>query len=195
MKSAAPRSSAPLRSAFAAALIAPGLVACGFGAQTDQIYQAAQGVNDRSSDVEIHNATIVAAEDGAGTFAGSLVNISGTEQRVQNITAEGAEAQGAGEIVVGAGQLVNLASPTEDGGPQLWFTGEGVKVGGHLRVTFTFANGQTSKVNVIIVGTDTEDGEEFVDVPLPPTETPADGGAAGILPDDGSLGTDGGAAE
>ena len=62
------------RLAIAALLLVPALASCGFNAQTDQVYQAAVGINDRSGEVDILNALIVSGEDGSGTFAGTLVN-------------------------------------------------------------------------------------------------------------------------
>ena len=44
------------RVAIAALLLAPALTACGFSEQTDQVYQPAVGVNDRSDTVYVLSA-------------------------------------------------------------------------------------------------------------------------------------------
>jgi hypothetical protein len=155
------------RTAFLAVLLAPTLAACGFGAQTDQVYQAAQGVNDRSGTVWVLDALIVAAKDGSGTFAGSLVNEAAKSQSIANVT--GVDVTPAGvNIVIPGNQLVDLAKPvpgTEQ--PQLTFSGPGVKLGGFVRLTFTYSGGGTSTVNVPVVSNDPKDGSEFANVPLP----------------------------
>ena len=179
MKSTVQTLTARRRMAFLAVLLAPALVACGFGAQTDQIYQAAQGVNDRSTNVWILNAAVVAGEDGSGTFAGSFDNQSTSEQSLTNVTGDNVTAGGKG-VKVGATDLVNLAEPvagTDE--PQLTLTGSAIKVGGFVRLTFTFSGGAVAVVNVPVVSPDSEDGAEYKDVPLPavtPTaaETPAE---------------------
>lgn len=160
------------------ALLAPVLAACGFGAQTDQVYQAAQGVNDRSGTIEILNAAIVAATDGSGTFAGSLVNESDTAQTISNITAVDATPTGV-NITIPGKTLVNLANPVPGTNkPQLSFAGNGIKVGGDIRLIFTFSGGGSSMVDVPVVSNDSSDGSEYANVPLPldpnatPTTTP-----------------------
>ena len=81
---------------------------------------------------------------------------------------------GAGRIEVRAGQLVNLGVGTGKGGqPLLAITGEPITIGGYVRLTFSFSGGSSATVNVPIVGTDPEDGPEFLDVPLPTPATPS----------------------
>ncbi len=57
---------------LAVVLLVPGLSACTY--QTDQVYQAGVGVNDRDGTVDVLGAVVVASDDGRGTFVTSLVN-------------------------------------------------------------------------------------------------------------------------
>ena len=66
------------RSLAVAALVltAPVLSSCGvgFGAQTDQVYNPAAGVDVHSGSVDVLNALIVSGTDGSGTVIATLVN-------------------------------------------------------------------------------------------------------------------------
>ena len=170
--------------AFVAVLIAPALVACGFGAQTDQIYQAAQGVDDRTTSVKILNAVVVAAQDGSGTFAGSFVNESDEVQTLDGVTGEGVTAAKTTDIEVTSQRLLNLGDPVEgpDGEavPLLTLTGTPIEIGRFVRLTFTFSGAGNVVVNVPVVSAESELGTEFVNVPLPagsaePTAEPTEG--------------------
>ncbi|GAA5142708.1 hypothetical protein GCM10023340_06630 [Nocardioides marinquilinus] len=57
-------------------LAAPLLGACGFDYQTDQVNAIAPGTNDRTGQVDVLGAVIVAAEPNRGVFAATLVNNS-----------------------------------------------------------------------------------------------------------------------
>lgn len=59
--------------AGALALALPALSACS-GFATDKVYTPAPGANDRSGDVDVLNAVIVATQDGHGTFLASFSN-------------------------------------------------------------------------------------------------------------------------
>ncbi|MET3962396.1 copper(I)-binding protein [Marmoricola sp. OAE513] len=160
------------RTALVAVLIAPALAACGFGAQTDQPYQPAQGAYKRSASAEIHNAVVVAAENGSGTFAGSIVNNTNEELALTGVTGDGITATSDG-VKIAPNGIVNLATPVK-GLPQLSLAGSAIKVGEHVRLTFTFSDGDSLTVNATIVSNDPEDGNEYLEVPMAPTETPDD---------------------
>lgn len=158
------------RVAIAALLLVPTLGACGFSAQTDQVYQAATGVNDRSGKVELLNAQIVTAEDGAGTFIATLDNTAKTADELTSVTGSGVTAKTEG-IAIPADGVANLAEPAESGDPQLAVTGAGVKAGSWVRLTFVFSSGQSTTVLVPVV----ENSEDYDHVPLPseaPSGTP-----------------------
>ena len=78
----------PLRrrvAALAMVLLAPVLGGCGIAGihgndyQTDQVYQPAVGVNNRSGVVDVLGAVIVSGSDGSGTFIAQMgaVGVSG----------------------------------------------------------------------------------------------------------------------
>ena len=74
--------------AFAVLLAVPTLSSCGvnFSAQTDQVYTPAEGVNDRSGDVDVLNALVVADTDGTGRFIAGLANNTDKEETLTGIT-------------------------------------------------------------------------------------------------------------
>lgn len=153
------------RAAFAALLLAPTLAACGFNAQTDQVYQPSTGVNDRDGSVDVLNALIVSGTDGSGTFAATLVNNDQDQSdELTGVTGEGVTAS-MEPVAVSAAGVVNLA---ESGDVSI--LGDAVKAGGWVSLTLTFANGDTSSVRVPVV-TDTGD---YTEVPLPKRTKPAD---------------------
>lgn len=167
------------RTAFVAVLLAPALAACGFNAPTDQIYQAAQGVDDRTTSVKILNAVVVAAENGSGTFAGSLVNESGDAQTLEQVAADGVTAAKSIEsIEVLPGTLLNFGTPVEgpkgQALPLLMLNGTPIEIGRYVRLTFTFSGVGTVTLNVPVVSNDSALGHEFADVPLPPGSEKSD---------------------
>jgi hypothetical protein len=150
-------------------LLAPALTACGFGAQTDKIYQAATGINDRTGTVELLNAQIVSAEDGTGTFIATLDNTGTKADRLINVTGDGVTSTSKG-VTIPADGVANLAQPAEVGNPvQVAVSGEKIQAGHWVRLTFDFANGQSTEVLIPIVS----NSEDFHDVPLP-SEAPSD---------------------
>lgn len=153
------------RTAIAALLLAPALTACGFGVQTDQVYQPAVGVNDRSGDVDILNALIVSGEDGSGTFAGTLVNKDTTQDiTLDSVSGPGVTASQTTVDVPAAGN----ARLAESGA--LTLEGASIKPGTLVELTFSFSNGQTTTLKAPVV----EAAGDYKDVPLPsasPTST------------------------
>ena len=153
------------RAAIAALLLAPALTACGFSAQTDQVYQPAVGVNDRSGNVDILNAVIVSGEDGSGTFAGTLVNKDTSQQdTLDTVSGEGITASRVSVDVPPAGNA-RLADTGE-----LTLEGSAIKPGAFVELTFSFSSGQNTTMKVPVV----ESGGDYSDVPLPsasPTES------------------------
>jgi hypothetical protein len=152
------------RVAIAALLLAPLLTACGFNEQTDQVYQPAVGVNDRSGNVDILNALIVSGTDGSGTFAGTLVNKNQTEDdALQSLSGPDVTAS-RGTVKVAAGQAALLA----DSGA-LSLTGDGIVPGKWVELTFVFSSGQSTTMKVPVV----EASGDYADVPPPSTATPS----------------------
>ena len=157
----------------AALLLAPTLAACGFSAQTDQVYQAAAGVNDRSGVVEILNAQIVSATDGTGTFIAALDNNASTADKLVSVDGTGVTTTTKG-VDIPADGVANLAQPAAVGNPvQVQVDGAAVQAGKWVRLTFVFASGQSTQVLVPIVS----DSADYTGVPLP-TEAPSGSPAA-----------------
>jgi hypothetical protein len=153
------------RTAIAALLLAPALTACGFSAQTDQVYQPAVGTNDRSGSVDVLNALIVSGEDGSGTFAGTLVNKDTTQDdTLDSVSGPGITASRATVDIPAAGN----ARLAQSGA--LTLEGSAIKPGSLVELTFSFASGQTTTMKVPVV----EATGDYKDVPMPsasPTTT------------------------
>ncbi|HCB06836.1 MAG TPA: hypothetical protein DEQ43_21775, partial [Nocardioides bacterium] len=66
--------------AGALVLALPLLSSCGFNKATDKIYTPGAGTNDRSGEVDILGAVVVAAQPDSGTFMATLSNKSKTEE-------------------------------------------------------------------------------------------------------------------
>ncbi|MCW2753596.1 MAG: hypothetical protein JWQ32_1007 [Marmoricola sp.] len=155
------------RVAIAALLLAPVLGACGFSAQTDQVYQAAAGVNDRSGNVDILNALVVSGTDGVGTLSTTLVDNDQTRSdELTSVTGPGIEATTAG-IVVPAGGHADISNPGADGGPQVVLRGAGIKPGQFVTLTFVFASGQSTTLQVQVFAAT----GDYTGVPLPSPST------------------------
>ena len=146
------------RTTIAALLLAPALTACGFSAQTDQVYQAAVGVNDRSGSVDILNALIVSGAEGSGTFAGTLVNKDTTDDAtLESVEGPGITASRT-TVDVPAGGNARLADSGE-----VTLEGSEIEPGSFVELTFTFSSGQRTTMKVPVV----EATGDYSDVPLP----------------------------
>jgi uncharacterized membrane protein len=153
------------RAAIAALLLAPALTACGFSAQTDQVYQAALGPNYRGDSVDVLNAVIVSGTDGSGTFAGTLVNTDDTNaDTLESVTGDGVTASRRTIDIPAAGNAL-LAKTGE-----LTLQGSDITPGNWIDLTFAFSSGQTTTMKVPVV----ERTGDYADVPLPkPSSSPS----------------------
>ena len=132
---------------LAMVLLVPSLGACGFGYQTDQVYQPSVGVNNRSGQVDILGAVVVSTSNGRGTFVASLVNKSLTgSDTLTTMTGPEVQAQVSPPVEVPADTLVNLADKGAVG-----VTGDSVRPGKFVRLTLQFQSGQKTEVNVPVV--------------------------------------------
>lgn len=159
----------PVRRRLAAAsmvVLLPGLGACGFGAQTNKVYQPAVGANVQGEAVDVLNAVVVSDDEGSGTFVASLVNTSLDEDdQLTGITGEDVEVQLGEPVDLRADDIVNLA----DAGAAL-VSGERIAPGLYTRLTLEFASGQQTEVNVPVVAQE----EEFADItPAEPSSSPS----------------------
>lgn len=155
------------RRVVAAALLlaAPGLTACGFGAQTDQPYQPGVGSNVRGEALNVLGATVVLPFGTEGTFSASIANTDPTTPALlTGITSEDAEIQLLEELEVPADGLLNLS---DTGAVLVTFNDDTLSAGGYTRMTLAFDSGEELEINVPIVN----DEEEFADVV--PAEAPS----------------------
>lgn len=153
------------------ALLVVPLTACSagtsnFDAQTNEVYNVAEGVNDRAGAVDILNALVVSAEPGSGRLIVGLVNNNTNEDD------ELASVQGAGDYqdltvdladgdpTIKAGRLTQLADP---GAAVVLITGEQVRPGAFIELTFSFRNAQPSTMQVPVVPQE----DDFADVEVP----------------------------
>ena len=93
-------------------LLLPILGACGFGYQTDQVYQPGVGSNNRDGSVDILGAVVVSGTDGSGTLVASLANKNTEEPAtLENVTSEqeGIEPSVVTPVEIKPDSLVNLA--------------------------------------------------------------------------------------
>lgn len=146
-------------------LMVLGASACTY--QTDQVYQAGLGVNNRSGTVDILGAVVVSGTDGSGTFVASLVNkdLKNTATLTSVTGASGLTIQLTKQVQVGPESLVNLA----DLGA-ISVAGNTVTAGGYVELTLQFDTGQKSVVNAPVV---TRDGEYSQVQPAIPGASPS----------------------
>jgi hypothetical protein len=138
--------------AVAMVLLVPTLGACGFGYQTDKVYQPGVGVNDRSGTVDVLAAVVVSSTDGEGTLVASLVNKdSAKDDTLVNVTGDGLDVSLSAPLPIPADSLVNLA----DTGA-ISVKGETVVPGKFARLKLTFQNGQETEINAPIVPQEAE---------------------------------------
>lgn len=154
-------------------LAAPVLSSCGgnFNQQTTQIYNAAEGVDDRSGSVDVLNALVVSSESGSGAVVATFVNNSQTRaDSLKSIAGAGNDADltitPGGPTAIPAAGLLNLADRGRN-----FVEGEQIRAGYFVDVTFTFEHGTAITVNIPVVnGAEAE----YTSVPQPsPTGSPS----------------------
>jgi copper(I)-binding protein len=139
-------------------LLVPAAAACGFSEQTDQVYQPATGTNDRSGEVDVLNALVVAAGNQSGTFAGTFSN-ENQSKAIQLVGVTGPQVKGSQAAVsIPASGIANMALKG-----QITVSGPQVEAGKFVDLTFNFSNGQSTTMSVPVVG----DTGDYANVPLP----------------------------
>ncbi|MBW9207170.1 hypothetical protein KV097_14585 [Mumia sp. zg.B17] len=112
----------------------------GFEAQTNSVYEASVGTDDRSSDVQVLNALFVKNDDGSGTLSAGLVNQTLKADRLVEVevsTLDGTPVDVTfdGPVPVPARRLETLGTK-----PQVVIEGSELFAGQFLVITYTFAN-------------------------------------------------------
>lgn len=138
---------ARLLAAGGALALATVLSSCGFNYATDRIYTPAEGVNDRSTDIDVLGAVIVSGQEGSGTFIATFANnVQDESSTVDSLTGAGdddaLEVDDFETIEVRPGDMVNLA---DDGG--IVVRGD-FGPGDFVRVLITFGDGETAEMDV-----------------------------------------------
>lgn len=156
--------------AAAALLAAPALSACGtnFDAQTDQIYTPADGENSYEGSVDVLNALIVSDTPGSGRFIAGLVNNETSEaDTLQGVEGVGDSAEvtfsiEGGETEIPPGGSLQLSN---DDAAMVVASGseEVLAAGKYVRVSVSFANGETAELNVPVMAP----AETYDEVELP----------------------------
>lgn len=147
----------------------PVLSACGagFGAQTNQVYQAGEGSNSRSGDVYALNTVVVSDGEGNGTVVSALLNQQGTpdsleDYSVTDTAGDAIDGPGLSQAIPlpaagSAGQLVQVGT---DGALRL--DGQNLVLGSVVDVSFSFAEAAPVLLTVPVV----EPGSVYADVPV-----------------------------
>jgi hypothetical protein len=146
--------------ATAILLAAPMLASCGFSQQTDQVYNAAAGVDNRSGSVYVLNALIVSGSNGSGTVVASLVNTDEqNNDALTGVTGDGLTVNGPTRTTVPAGGNVNLSDLGKYSA-----SGQAVVPGKFVKLTFTFQRAQQVTLDVPVMSSSNPD---YSGVPLP----------------------------
>jgi hypothetical protein len=142
--------------ALALVIAAPALSSCAdnFGAQTDQVYNPAAGVDDRAGSVDVLNALVVSGTDGSGTVIASLVNNDQVHaDKLRSVAGAGRDSSltvtPGGKTDVPADGMLNLAT---DG--SIAVRGDRVRPGNFVELTFSFDRGQSVTMKVPVVSAD-----------------------------------------
>jgi hypothetical protein len=160
----------------------PVLVACGagFDAQTNQVYQPAVGVNDRSGDIFVINALVVTDGSGAGTVVAALINETDETDTLVSVVASstsGAPLESSdlgGGIELPPDQSVQLAdegisvSGTAAAGEPGSQEEGGVTAGSFVVLQFQFEQAAVVTVEAPVVIDGTEHQDVYEDIPVSP---------------------------
>ena len=170
----------PRTVALAAALLmsVPALSSC--AAQvTDEVYNPTQGVNNRDGQVDVLHALVVSDGKDGGRLIAGLVNQDqeNTDALTGVTVADGGSAkvtvESGGETKIPAGGILQLA---DDNSAEVLV--KGVKAGGYVKVTFSFANADPATLDVPVVPA----GDDFADVHVPDQVTPSETAAVEPTP-------------
>jgi hypothetical protein len=147
----------------------------GFGAQTNQVYQAAVGADHRG-EIDVLNTLLVANDDKSATLSAGLINNTDTEQSVSAVTAttmDGAKLQVSSLktlLSLPANRFSPVGGATDAGGFRIV---DSPTPGTYVRVTLTFTDSAPVTVEAPIVARTAE----YDDVATGATDDSATDGA------------------
>jgi len=142
--------------------------AADFNAQTNQQYQPGEGINDRSTDVYVLNALVVADGQGNGTLVGTLLNQATTPDALTSVAA----ADGQGQSI----RVTKLVSPMAlapqhavklETDAAVRLTGAGVVSGDFITVQLTFQQAAPLQLDIPVLA----DGPIYTGVPVGPGDS------------------------
>ena len=124
----------------------------GFDAEVLNVYDAAVGVNDRSSDVYVLNALVVDNEDGTGTLSVSLLDKSGEGDQLVAVEAATPEGEPI-EVALNADTLELCGEQLEVVGrdAEVILTGDNFTAGDMVELAFRFRDAEPVRMQVPVV--------------------------------------------
>ncbi len=131
-----------------AALLVPALSSCGFDYASERVNTVSAGVTERSGEVDVVGAMVVAAQPGSGTFIALLANNSETEPVTFSSLEPGTGATftaGEAGVEVPPSGAVSLAN---EGGVRV--SGD-FAAGDFVSVSVGFSNGERIRMDVPVV--------------------------------------------
>lgn len=131
---------------------APALTACGFDWATDRENDTIAGTNNRTKDVDVLNAVLVAAENGEARLVATFANnVQDASVEVTGVApgegSEGVTIKGFKPFEIAK---YGMAAPAKDDAEVL-VTGDDVMLGKHVRLVFDFSTGESAMVNVQVM--------------------------------------------
>jgi hypothetical protein len=159
---------------LAAATAVALLAACssGYGAQTRQTYDAADGVSGNSGSIRVLNA-LVAAGSGAttGVISMTVVNRGSRDDELTGLTSPDGTVDLTGSGKLAAGQAVRFGADTD---PAATINGLTARPGGIITLKLTFARTEPITLRTVVVPT-THDYADLTPAPevLPESSSPS----------------------
>lgn len=149
----------------ALALALPLMTGCGFDVATDQVYTPAVGMNDRSGEVDVLNALIVADGEGSGVFVAGLSNNDlDNPDELTGVQIDGGQVAESEPIEIAQGGYVNLATIEAP----IVVTGEAIESGAFVLAALQFANAEAITIRIPVVA---QEGP-YADITVPAEPEP-----------------------
>lgn len=156
----------------AAVAAAPALASCGFGVQTDQVYNPGVGTNNRTGKVDVLDALVVSGTRGQGTVVAGLSN--NNEIRPDKLVSvsgagknQGLSVQQGERPTIEPGGFVQLADLTDG----VFVRGGDVVPGRLVTLRFTFKNAESITLDAPVVARTSEYANVPAEAPSPSTPT------------------------
>jgi hypothetical protein len=146
------------------------VASCSFGtsnfdAQTNQIYNPAEGVNDRTSSMDVLDALIVSDEAGRGRFIAGLVNDSrSTDDALTSVQGAGKDAAIKGSLATPIDVVPNgYVQLADDGVKPVVLEGDPIVPGTFVEVTISFQEADAVTMELPVVTAE----DDFAGITVP----------------------------